>query len=68
MDTKSILRTALAEHDDYTNTAKTLESLTTEVEKALRDVQSVCSPPFGLLTRIDPRLSCDKRPSLPCDF
>jgi hypothetical protein len=43
MDTQSILKTALAEHEDSPNSSTTLESLTAEAEASLKDLESVCA-------------------------
>jgi hypothetical protein len=41
MDTTSILKTALAEHDDSSATESTLEVLVSQVETQLKDIRSV---------------------------
>ena len=43
MDTQSILRTAIAEHEDSQSNGITLESLTAEAEASLKDLESVCA-------------------------
>ena len=42
MDTSSILRTAIAEHEDSQNNGVTLDSLSADVEAKLKDLESVC--------------------------
>jgi hypothetical protein len=42
MDTQSILKTALAEHEDSQNNGLTLDSLSANVEAKLNDLESVC--------------------------
>ena len=44
MDTTSILKTALAEHDESAAIESTLETLVSQVETQLKDLQSVSSP------------------------
>jgi hypothetical protein len=46
MDTQSILKTAIAEHEDSQSNGITLESLTVEAEARLKDLGSVC-PSLG---------------------
>lgn len=46
MDTQSILKTALAEHEDPQSSEITIESLTADVEEKLNDVESVCASPL----------------------
>ena len=41
MDTQSILKTAIAEHEDSQNNGITLESLAVEAEASLKDLESV---------------------------
>jgi len=41
MDTQSILKTAIAEHEDSQNNGITLESLTVQAEASLKDLESV---------------------------
>jgi hypothetical protein len=41
MDAQSILKTAIAEHEDSQNSSTTLESLTAEAEASLKDLESV---------------------------
>ena len=42
MDTQSILKTAIAEHEDSQNNGVTLDSLSADVEAKLKDLESVC--------------------------
>lgn len=42
MDTQSILKTAIAEHEESQLNGVTLESLTVDVEARLKDLESVC--------------------------
>ena len=46
MDTQSLLKTALAEHEDPQSSEITVESLTKDVEDKLKDVESVCASPL----------------------
>jgi len=46
MDTQSILKTALAEHEDPQSSGIAIKSLTTDVEEKLKDVGSVCASPL----------------------
>jgi hypothetical protein len=41
MDTQSILKTALAEHEDSQSNGMNLESLTAGAEASLKDLESV---------------------------
>jgi hypothetical protein len=41
MDTQSILKTAIAEHEDSQSNGIALESLTVEAEARLKDLESV---------------------------
>jgi len=49
MDTQSILRTALAEHEESQLRGNTLESLTAHVEAKLKDLTSVSLQKFQLV-------------------
>jgi hypothetical protein len=44
MDTQSILRTALAEHEDSQISSISLENLTADAEAKLKDLESVSLP------------------------
>ena len=43
MDTQSILKTALAEHEDSQSSEITVETLSADVEEKFKDVESVCA-------------------------
>ena len=44
MDTQSILKTAIAEHEDSQNDGINLERLSADIEAKLKDLEPVCLP------------------------